>query len=228
MIDNCVLLLIVEMMWYIIMLILCEGSERFMEYYAFWIIGYLVSCIVFGLITRHVAQSKGYEGGFAWGFWLGLIGLLVVGFRPNKPVEEKKPDSVYLELCFPASGTAVVDPKGGSIPLYSRPDKNNCSAWIPANTKFQIIGFDQENGWVKILYANEPGYVKKDGLKILEMEVENPVEEKEPQNQKSDSPEILSAQNIADKLQLLAKLHAEGLLTDEEYQQKKKDILAKM
>lgn len=47
-------------------------------------IGFLVNGIIFGLITKYVAESKGYEGGFWWGFFLGLIGLLVVGFRPNK------------------------------------------------------------------------------------------------------------------------------------------------
>ena len=45
--------------------------------------GFLVNGIIFGLITEYVANSKGYEGGFWWGFFLGVIGLLVVGFRPN-------------------------------------------------------------------------------------------------------------------------------------------------
>ena len=48
-----------------------------------YIIGGLVSAVVFGLISRYIAQSKGYEGGFFWGFFLGIIGLLVVGFRPD-------------------------------------------------------------------------------------------------------------------------------------------------
>ena len=49
-----------------------------------YLIGVLVYFIMFGLITKYVAESKGYEGGFWWGALLGIIGLLVVGFRPDK------------------------------------------------------------------------------------------------------------------------------------------------
>lgn len=45
-------------------------------------LGWLIGCIFFGLITRYVSRCRGYDGGFAWGFFLGIIGLLVVGFRP--------------------------------------------------------------------------------------------------------------------------------------------------
>lgn len=30
----------------------------------------IVYCI-FGAITKHINESKGYDGGFAWGFFLG-------------------------------------------------------------------------------------------------------------------------------------------------------------
>lgn len=48
-----------------------------------WIIGYIISGFFFGFITKYIAKSKGYSGGFSWRFWLGIIGLLIVGFRPN-------------------------------------------------------------------------------------------------------------------------------------------------
>lgn len=52
-----------------------------------YIVGGLVGCIVFGLICRAIVKSKGYEGsdnhGFAWGFWLGIIGLIVCACKPN-------------------------------------------------------------------------------------------------------------------------------------------------
>lgn len=44
------------------------------------IIGLVVSC-VFGIITKSINESKGYYGGFAWGFFLGWIGILVVALR---------------------------------------------------------------------------------------------------------------------------------------------------
>ena len=45
------------------------------------LIGYLVTGILFGLLTNYLAKNKGYDSGFWWGFFLGVIGLIVVGFR---------------------------------------------------------------------------------------------------------------------------------------------------
>ena len=44
---------------------------------------YLLVAIGFGLITRYINKSKGYEGGFAWGFWLAFIGIIVVACKPD-------------------------------------------------------------------------------------------------------------------------------------------------
>lgn len=35
---------------------------------AWFLIAYLIQGVIFGVITRYVANSKGYDGGFAWGF----------------------------------------------------------------------------------------------------------------------------------------------------------------
>lgn len=57
------------------------------------LIGYIINGIIFGSITRYISRSKGYENGFAWGFWLGIIGLLVVGFRPDQRVQAQTPST---------------------------------------------------------------------------------------------------------------------------------------
>ena len=38
--------------------------------------------VICGFITKSMNESKGYEGGFAWGFWLNVIGIIVVAVRP--------------------------------------------------------------------------------------------------------------------------------------------------
>ncbi len=43
---------------------------------------YLILSVVFGCITNSMAVNKGYDGGFGWGFWLGIIGIIVVAVRP--------------------------------------------------------------------------------------------------------------------------------------------------
>ena len=46
----------------------------------FW--GVIIAHIVLGFKTRSMNQAKGYEGGFAWGFFLGILGLITVAIRP--------------------------------------------------------------------------------------------------------------------------------------------------
>ena len=40
-----------------------------------------IGCIS-GVITLRINQSKGYSGGFQWGFFLGIIGIIIVACRP--------------------------------------------------------------------------------------------------------------------------------------------------
>ena len=37
----------------------------------------------FGFVTQTINKNKGYEGGFAWGFFLGFIGIIVVACKPS-------------------------------------------------------------------------------------------------------------------------------------------------
>lgn len=48
---------------------------------------YLLNILVIesmcGVITMKINKAKGYNGGFAWGFFLGIIGVIVVTFRED-------------------------------------------------------------------------------------------------------------------------------------------------
>lgn len=61
------------------------------------ILGYLINGVIFGFITKNVADSKGLEHGFAWGFWFGLVGLLVVGFKPMVTSPPQRQDEFTKE-----------------------------------------------------------------------------------------------------------------------------------
>lgn len=50
------------------------------------IIGAIPVPIILGFCTKKINESKGYYGGFAWGFWLGVIGLIVVACKPNRVI----------------------------------------------------------------------------------------------------------------------------------------------
>ena len=42
-----------------------------------------IMCI-FGAVTKSINQNRGREGGFWWGFFLGVIGILIVALRPKE------------------------------------------------------------------------------------------------------------------------------------------------
>ncbi len=59
-----------------------KGGENVMEFYYFIVaVSSIVSAIVLGIAARTINENKGYDGGFAWGFFLGWIGLIVVMSR---------------------------------------------------------------------------------------------------------------------------------------------------
>lgn len=49
----------------------------------YWI-AVIIRAVIWGMITKKVSEKKGYYGGFAWGFWLGLIGLIVVACKSKQ------------------------------------------------------------------------------------------------------------------------------------------------
>jgi len=56
----------------------------------------LIQLAVMGFITRKINRSKGYDGGFAWGFFLGWIGIIVVATR--KSIKTEKPEYSHVEI----------------------------------------------------------------------------------------------------------------------------------
>ncbi len=48
-----------------------------MEFFVIIIVG-----IICGFISKSINESKGYDGGFWWGFLLSIIGIIVVAVRP--------------------------------------------------------------------------------------------------------------------------------------------------
>ena len=50
--------------------------------------GYLIGCLIgmciCGLVTKQINENRGKEGGFAWGFFLGVIGIIIVAVRPKE------------------------------------------------------------------------------------------------------------------------------------------------
>jgi hypothetical protein len=48
------------------------------------LIGLLIWRIILGLVSRRVMKNRGGKGGFWWGFFLGVIGIIVEAVRPKE------------------------------------------------------------------------------------------------------------------------------------------------
>lgn len=48
------------------------------------LIAALVVMVIFGCISKKINNSRGRDGGFWWGFFLGVIGIVIVAVRPKE------------------------------------------------------------------------------------------------------------------------------------------------
>ena len=190
------------------------------------LIAYLISGVIFGCITRYVATSKGYDSGFAWGFFLGLIGLLVVGFRPN------------------ISETSYAGRSSGAMEGYRMSSSSQMESYThtPDRTPWHCVcgtenagSLDyclncrrtREEGTMKKVNCPHCGASNKEanemcfacGKPMKEEKQEKLTAAPVPEAEKTDGVEVLKK---------LAELHAQGILTDEEFAQKKQEILGKI
>ena len=68
-------------------------AEKFLIYL---IVRIAVGCL-FGMLTKHINESKGHYGGFAWGFWLSWIGVVVVACKEPAYQSVREPVMRSLE-----------------------------------------------------------------------------------------------------------------------------------
>lgn len=71
----------------------------------------IIMVCIFGAITKHINESKGYDGGFAWGFFLGVIGIIVVACRSDAPKSSYVSDRVS-KLEAVSSGQSLAQVSG--------------------------------------------------------------------------------------------------------------------
>lgn len=51
----------------------------------YFIIGILILWGIMGFVTKTISNNKGYDGGFWWGFLLGIFGIIIVACKPVNP-----------------------------------------------------------------------------------------------------------------------------------------------
>lgn len=185
-----------------------------------YLIGLIIYGIIFGCITKYVAESKGYEGGFWWGFWLGIIGLLVVGFRPDIRQQQSSHTSSELPAWASSSHSSSANASGWTC---------ICGAKNPSSLGYCLAcRRDKSEGNIPKKICPHCGAGNK-ATNTLCFACDKPLDGSQPTHRR---PPVTvnneASTDYIDILEKLGKLREQGILTEEEFQQKKSEILAKM
>jgi len=77
------------------------GSVSQTAYWWIWlivaVIAAVVESVIFGAITRAINRAKNRDGGFWWGFFLGVIGIIVVAVRPSVAIDVPRKKTVVTK-----------------------------------------------------------------------------------------------------------------------------------
>ena len=174
--------------------------EILSEYAFLWLIVGIINSCIWGAITKSINENKGYDGGFAWGFWLGLIGMVVVICRqPNYTVGYTPSDDYsYVPVSKPT--TAV-----------------NYNATVPSN------------GWRCTCNRVHQGYESscicgKTKREVLTANIVLPEPSADPKP--DPAPKATPEDTGIDSLRKYKILLDDGLITQEDYDAKKKQLLS--
>lgn len=190
------------------------------------LIGYVIGGIIFGSITAHVARSKGYDGGFWWGFFLGLIGLLVVGFRPNLNTSTSE-SSFYVSNYADHTESSISSTNPGST--YDNDWLCECGKHNSNRMNYCVRCRRERSMDSKLPKVTCPhcGAKNKSGNTVCYC-CDKPLTDHVATSEKKLSEVIDTAAKSIELIEQLSKLHEQGILTDEEFQEKKAKLLAKM
>lgn len=193
-----------------------------MEFLAGIIVYFLVG-LIWGLITQHVSESKGYSTGFAWGFWLGFVGLIVVACKPTRSYNTSEYTPMYPNA-VPASTTQWICACGAKNTSSYCPTCRRTREEAKAVKKISCPHCGAENNDTKQLCfaCNQPLHASIDSQSATVPPIPPQTSVSSP-----SCPPSYDA-NFYTALEKLHSLFEQGILTEEEYQQKKAKILEKM
>ena len=180
--------------------------------YAFFILFGLVSLfivnIICGVISEKINKEKGYDGGFAWGFLLCVLGIVVTAVRPYRQTNETRNNNVinvpHIFWCTGCGSTfSSNDSRHTECPTCKCKLKETT---IPAEDWRKLR--DVEKLQLKREFANG---------KHIKSSLYN-----DNNKEKTDS----SSFSKADEIRKFKDLLDEGAITEEEYERAKAKLLS--
>lgn len=173
-------------------------------------IGILIICFTFGSITKHISEKKGYEDGFAWGFWLNFIGIIVVACKPD--IRSNKPQE--YESMF--SQTQIKDKVWQCICGQENSDKLNYCVHCHRDR------FNDQEEIMKCPYCGEINNKSNTTCSACHNNLQ--VNSIADTLLTSEEPAVQD-NRIDDIVKKLSELHSKGIITDEWFNSTKAELL---
>lgn len=145
------------------------------------LLGYLILGVVCGFICESIASNRGMEGGFWWGFFLDILGVIIVALRPNDQVSPKNESERHESEIIALGGWRC----------------NNC-------------------GKANYPYVEECTCGWKKGTPAPSMQRNPSISSKE---------KITGTESLAEEIKKYRALANDGIITQEEFEAKKKQLL---
>ena len=187
-----------------------------------YILGWFIHGLIFGCITKYINENKGYDGGFAWGFWLGVIGIIVVACKSDNrsySQQEYKPMYPSAQITQRTWRCVCGQENAEGLVYCTRCRRSRTQASIESSKKVECPYCGAMNK-----ETNNKCFACGKSLTGKEEKwVDTPTQEITSDNEDSNN------QNNQIKLiKQLAELHQNGILTDEEFNTKKAELLSKL
>ncbi len=187
----------------------------------FNILGIFIGCCIMGFATKTISNNKGYYGGFWWGFLLGIIGIIIVACKPDNR-GHNQPQNNYNNSNH--SSSDYDSSYSSALGQYAQEEENkrvlaeggwkcaNCHRANPSYISTCNCGVSKSNN-VPIVFERNPTPIERPKTK--------PVLESEHKQEK----EVKEAFSSADEILKLKQLLDAGVLTQDEFDAKKRQIL---
>lgn len=173
-----------------------------------YVIGVLVYSIICGFVCLGISSSRGMGGGFWWGFWLGIIGIIVVAVRPNDNQYSPKAQN-YSHSSYSSFSVEPPAKPGTYAASYNRKEKTY---------EEEII---EKGGW----RCPACGKIHYDYVSACSCGEKKPPKAKVSEQKISQTNNVLGEVEIIKCLKDYKELLNAGILTNEEFEKKKAQLL---
>ena len=195
----------------------------------FWI-GYLIGCLLIGAICYAIMQNKGYEQPTGWffaGFFLGLLGLILVLVQPKQEQKPIKPTASSLAQESAMRAGVVRCKSCGATNSSSSYHCQSCGAKLSIAVIAQTTG--KEGQWRckcgVMNYPYETSCHRCGEKKPFSSKLDTRPSSAAVPSVSPASSQVPPQKSITEQLEELKKLQEQGLITETDFEAKKKQIL---